>query len=169
MTPLEKLKLITAWETEPALTEDEVEDLLESAGIADADGFGPNDEEWTPTYDLNKAAADAWLIKAARAAATFEVDPPESGIVTSKVFDNCRRMASIYIGKRVFTISTSDPKTSATKKLMITVSQTMRTDLRSSGRGRYYRLRAALDSRSTSSSASGGTPISTTATRPTMD
>lgn len=99
MEPLEKLKSLTAWDTEPALTEAEVGSLLNAAAIKDADGFAPADEDWTPTYDVNKAAATAWLIKAARASDQTAVDPPESGIVTSKVFDNCLRMSRIYTKK----------------------------------------------------------------------
>ena len=106
MTALEKLKLITAWSDEPALTEDELEDLLVETAIADGDGKTPEAEGWSPTYDVNRAASDAWMIKAARAAALVEVDPPESGIVTSKVFDNCRRMALFYARRRAATIST---------------------------------------------------------------
>lgn len=54
---------------------------------------------------LNAAASAAWLVKAARASALTEVDPPESGIVTSKVFDNCRAMARIYAAKRNLTLA----------------------------------------------------------------
>jgi len=100
MTPLEKLKNITAWDGDPALSEDELEDLLAAAAIPDGDGVEPEGEGWEPTYDINRAAAEGWLIKAARAAALVEVDPPESGIVTSKIFDNCRAMARLYSGRR---------------------------------------------------------------------
>lgn len=89
---------MTAWDADPALTEDELGEMLAGAAKTDAAGFAPLNEEWTPTYDLNTAAASAWLIKAARAAAT--VDEPTAGVVTSKVFDNCRAMALIYGGKR---------------------------------------------------------------------
>jgi hypothetical protein len=41
MTALEKLKLITAWTTDPALTEDELEDLLAEAAIPDGEGVVP--------------------------------------------------------------------------------------------------------------------------------
>ena len=103
MDYLDKLKLMTAWDTEPALTEDELEEALAAAALEDANGFAPLHEEWTPTYDLNAAAAKVWLIKAARAAAT--VDEPTAGIVTSKVFDNCRAMARIYTAKRKVTVA----------------------------------------------------------------
>jgi hypothetical protein len=107
MTALDKLKLITAWTDDPALTEDEVEDLLEAAAMLDGTGKTPETEGWSPTYDMNRAASEAWLIKAARAAALVEVDPPGSGIVTSKVFDNCRRMAQLYTSRRSATMSTT--------------------------------------------------------------
>ncbi|MFL6469145.1 MAG: hypothetical protein ACJ72Z_14400 [Pyrinomonadaceae bacterium] len=104
-TALEQLKNITAWDTEPTLTEDELEDLLAAAAMPDDSGKTPETEGWEPTYDINRAASDAWLIKAARAAALVEVDPPGSGIVTSKVFDNCRSMAHLYTRRRSATIS----------------------------------------------------------------
>lgn len=105
MEPLDKLKQLTAWDIEPTLTEDDLDELLAVAALEDAAGLAPLHEEWTPTYDLNTAAAQAWLIKAARAAAI--VDTPEAGMVTSKVFDNCRAMARIYAGKRAVSVSTT--------------------------------------------------------------
>lgn len=98
MTNLDKLKQLTSWDAEPALTEDDLGELLVAASLEDANGLAPINEEWTPTYDLNAAAVAGWLIKAGRAAAT--IDTPESGPATSKIFDNCRRMARIYAAKR---------------------------------------------------------------------
>ena len=105
MTGLEKLKIMVAWETEPAVTESDLESVLDAHAIPDASGTLPDSEEWVPTYDENAAAAEVWLIKAARASALTEIDPPGSGIVTSKVFDNCMRMARHYRAKRVATVS----------------------------------------------------------------
>jgi len=103
MEPLDKLKQMTAWDIDPALTEDELDELLVAAALQDANGLAPLHEEWTPTYDLNAAAVAGWLTKAGRAAAT--VDEPTAGVVTSKVFDNCRSMARIYAAKRKVSIS----------------------------------------------------------------
>lgn len=94
---------MTAWDIDPALTEDELDELLVAAALQDANGLAPLHEEWTPTYDLNAAAVAGWLTKAGRAAAT--VDEPTAGVVTSKVFDNCRSMARIYAAKRKVSIS----------------------------------------------------------------
>lgn len=89
---------MTASDVDPALTEDDLNELLGAASLEDAAGLEPLNEEWTPTYDLNAAAVAGWLIKAGRAATT--VDEPTAGAVTSKVFDNCREMARLYAGKR---------------------------------------------------------------------
>jgi hypothetical protein len=104
MTPLEKLKLITAWDKAPVLSEDELDAVLAQSAVVDTAGLAPIDALWTPTYDMNAAAAAAWLIKAARASVLVEVDPPGSGIVTAKVFDNCRAMARIYRSRMSRTI-----------------------------------------------------------------
>lgn len=103
MEYLEKLKQLTAWDVAPELAEDELEECLAGVALEDANGFAPINEEWTPTYDLNAAAAQAWLIKAARAVTM--VDEPTAGVVTSKVFDNCRAMARTFNRKRASVIS----------------------------------------------------------------
>ncbi|KXK03780.1 MAG: hypothetical protein UZ17_ACD001001037 [Acidobacteria bacterium OLB17] len=100
MSYLDQLKLLTAWDTEPAVSESELNSILADNALIDPAGAKPADAGWAATYDINAAAASVWLVKAARAAATVEVDPPGSGIVTSKVFDNCRKMARIFAGKR---------------------------------------------------------------------
>lgn len=105
MSYLDQLRQLTAWDADPALTEDELEELLAATALVDAAGLPPLHEEWTPTYDINAAASQAWLIKAARSAAT--VDEPTAGIVTSRVFENCRAMARVYAGKRKVSLTTS--------------------------------------------------------------
>jgi len=94
---------MTAWDNEPTLTEDDLGELLAAAALQDINGLAPANEEWTPTYDLNAAAVAGWLIKAARVAAT--VDEPTAGVVTSKVFDNCRSMARIYAARRKVSVA----------------------------------------------------------------
>ena len=104
-TPKEKLNKMTAWNIAPTLTETELDELLAQCSMMDKDGLAPPDVNWTPTYDLNQAAAAGWLIKAGRASEMLEVDPPGSGIFTSKVFDNCRAMARIYRAKVRMSVS----------------------------------------------------------------
>jgi hypothetical protein len=106
-TAKDKLKKMIAWDGEPTLSDTEVDELLTQSSVTDKNGIAPSDVAWDATYDLNSAAAAGWLIKAARAASLVEVDPPGSGIVTSKVFDNCRAMARVYARKGARTVSTS--------------------------------------------------------------
>lgn len=94
---------LTAWTTEPILSETEIDELLEQSSVADKEGNGPSSEDWTPTYDLNSAAAAGWLMKAGRAVSTTETDP-DSVNVTSRIFANCLRMARIYSGKRATSV-----------------------------------------------------------------
>jgi hypothetical protein len=103
------LKKLTAWDTAPALSEAELDALLEKASLMDSDDVKPSDAGWTPTYDINAAAAAGWMIKAGRASGLVEVDPPGSGIYTSKVFENCRAMARLYASKRSGTIKAAAP------------------------------------------------------------
>lgn len=99
MTAEEKLRSLTAWDSEPTLSEDELSDALSAAARPDAAGFAPLDEEWTPTHDVYSAAGRLWLIKAGRAASITETDP-ETGAKDTPVFRNCLEMARIYGRKR---------------------------------------------------------------------
>jgi hypothetical protein len=101
-SPLDKLKRMTAWETEPVLNEDDLNAALGTAPVPDTNGIDPGDDDWIPTYDLNRAAAEAWMLKAAMSTALVDAG---SGISTSKVFDNCRAMARFYRGRGNVTVS----------------------------------------------------------------
>lgn len=81
------------------MSDTEIDELLAANGLADAEGNAPSSEIWAPTYDINSAAAEGWLIKAGRAAAATETEP-DSLRVTSRVFENCIRLARLYSAKR---------------------------------------------------------------------
>ena len=85
---------MTAWEVAPALTEDELDELLEKASMMDGDQNVPSSLGWSPTYDLNSAAAAGWMIKAGRA----------STVADSKVFENCCEMAKMYSRRQASTL-----------------------------------------------------------------
>lgn len=87
------------------MSDAEIDELLAASGLADAEGNAPSSEGWTPTYDINAATAEGWLIKAGRSASTTETDP-DSMQVTSRVFENCIRMARLYSSKRTASITT---------------------------------------------------------------
>jgi hypothetical protein len=88
----DKLKRLVDWTNEPELTEADLDQLLAENKIADSFGRSPEDEDWVETYDLYKAAAAGWLLKAARKANTTETNP-DSLEITSHVLDNCLKLA----------------------------------------------------------------------------
>lgn len=93
---LEILKLYTAWQAEPQLSEPELEVLLERFAIADPDGLPPGDTNWTPTYNLNGAAAEGWRWKAARASELHSSDLDGDRMSADQVFEHCMRMVKLY-------------------------------------------------------------------------
>ena len=100
------LKKLTAWDTAPELTDTEIDKLLENASLTDPDENHPADPGWSPTYDLNSAAAAGWLIKAGRASSLVELGSPGSDNYTSAVFENCMAMARLYSSKPATTVIT---------------------------------------------------------------
>lgn len=93
-----RLKAMTAWEQEPALSDEEVDALLAQFSVPDADGNVPSDEEWTPTYNLRKAAAEGWRWKMGRASDLISTDLDGDRMSADQVFEHCRRMVWQYAG-----------------------------------------------------------------------
>jgi hypothetical protein len=52
--------------SEPILAPEDTETLLDMARRVDKDGIEPAEASWTPTWDINYAIAQAWLLKASR-------------------------------------------------------------------------------------------------------
>lgn len=77
MTPRERLQSMTAASTEPTLSEAELDELLVMSALPDVDGALPTDDDWVPTYDLNRGAAEGWRWKAAKVATHFDFSQPE--------------------------------------------------------------------------------------------
>lgn len=92
----EKLKLMTAAEKEPALTNGELEALLDLFATEDAAGASPKDPEWVPTYKLRAAAAEGWRWKAGRAAEAVSTDLDGDRMSANQLFEHCTRMVKRY-------------------------------------------------------------------------
>lgn len=105
MTNLQKLNRMTASDSEPVLTEGDLEQLLADHSRPDAEGRLPADLNWAPTYDLNAAAAEGWRWKAARAGELTAVDLDGTKLSAEQIFDHCERMISIYSRRVMTTVS----------------------------------------------------------------
>jgi hypothetical protein len=109
LTPYELLEELIANDTEPILPAGTVEDLLERYAIADQSGYAPIEEDWTPTYDMNRAAAAGWRIKAGRVAADYNVTVEGRGLERHQMVTSFLDMAKAYArmaGVRTFEVGT---------------------------------------------------------------
>lgn len=90
------LEAMVAHDQEPALTSAEVDRLLAGARRADAAGLGPHEDGWTPTYDLNSAAAQGWRIKAGKVAGRYAISTDGQTMSRNQVIEHCLAMAAEY-------------------------------------------------------------------------
>ena len=82
--------------TAPALTDTDLDELLNDAARTDTAGLPPSDPEWDPTYDLDSAAAGGWLRKAGRAASAHNFSAGSIRSERAQVHQHCLAMAQHY-------------------------------------------------------------------------
>jgi hypothetical protein len=75
-------------------------DYIERKSLMDSDGNDPSEIDWTPTYDLNAAAAEIWQEKAAMIAAHYDVSVDGSTFHRSQALENAQKMARYYAARR---------------------------------------------------------------------
>lgn len=107
MTEIEafgRLKGMVAADADPVLTDGEVQQELDANKVADQDGNAPSREAWTPTYNLNRAAARLWDVKASKAVLYVTVESDGTAINSEQVYEHCLRMAKEYRKRINYTI-----------------------------------------------------------------
>jgi hypothetical protein len=87
---------MVAWDQVPTLTPVQVLDLVAMAARRDASGVAPGDTDWSPTYDLNAAAAEGWRWKAAAVAGSFDFVTDSQRFDRSQVVAMCLQMSDRY-------------------------------------------------------------------------
>jgi hypothetical protein len=92
-------------DTDPALTDEDMEDLLINAARPDAQGLTRADANWEPTWDLNAAAADGWLRKASKAVSRFSFAEDGQRFERAQIYAHCIRMQEMYARKAMGTLS----------------------------------------------------------------
>jgi hypothetical protein len=91
-----RLKAMTAADSAPVLSPDEIELLLTMHRLADAAGVAPGAEGWVPTWDLNRAALEGWRWKAGKAAGSFDFQADGASYNRSQILEHCERMIAQY-------------------------------------------------------------------------
>ena len=95
-TALIRLKSMTAWDQIPALTPEEITDLLDYAKRIDPAGIAPTSTDWTATFDLNSAAAEGWRWKAAKVSGKFAFTTSGQAFSRDQMSAMCLLMADRY-------------------------------------------------------------------------
>ncbi|MFN8497332.1 MAG: hypothetical protein U0641_05695 [Anaerolineae bacterium] len=103
----ERLKGLVQAETDPVLTDGEVQGELDANKVADGDGNPPSSFSWTPTFLLYRAAANLWEQKAAKATGYVTVQGDGTTINSEMVYDHCLKMAKSF--RRRVSVSVSIP------------------------------------------------------------
>jgi hypothetical protein len=93
---LDLLKAETAAGFDPKLSDTELESILLRARLADTDGRAPSDEDWEPTYDLNRAAAHGWRLKAGKCANHHGVTMKGRIFAAQQVYEHCLQQEREY-------------------------------------------------------------------------
>jgi len=99
--------------TTDTYSNDDLDEYIEAYAMTDAELNATDSAEWTPTYDLNAAAADIWLEKAAELQPSFDHEDIESAGSGSEIqyfattqneqqpYNNAMRMHRRYAARRV--------------------------------------------------------------------
>lgn len=96
LTAQARLARMTEAYSEPLLTPDDLVDCLAMSRLADASGRPPTDPLWTPTWDLNRGAAEGWKRKAGKVAGNYMVTADGATFHREQVVAHCERMAAQY-------------------------------------------------------------------------
>ena len=91
-----RLKAMLAWDQPPALTQTEIDQLLEMSKLRDPYDLPPDDANWTPTWDLNIGAAEGWRWKAAKVAGNYGFSTDGQSFNREQVHDHCLRMSESF-------------------------------------------------------------------------
>lgn len=112
-----RLESMVAAASVPTLDEAEITELLALARRSDTDGFLPDDDGWTGTYDLNAAAAEGWRWKAGKVAGKFSFGTDGQNFNRADMIRACQDMATTYrnriTGRVPYNLGTSDSDTVA--------------------------------------------------------
>lgn len=100
-----RLERMCAAASDPILEDEDLDELLRGARRRDADGVSPSESGWTPTWDLNAAAAEGWRWKAGRVTSTYSADDVGGGYSPDSFkYLNCVREAEHYASRIVMSI-----------------------------------------------------------------
>lgn len=94
-----QLRLMTNATAAPEIDDRQLDVLLEQAAVTDAAGERPSSERWTPTFDLDRAAAAGWRQKAAALADHFNIQVDGHKFDRAQAYAQAMQQADMYEGR----------------------------------------------------------------------
>lgn len=88
----------------PTLDARQIQALLDLARRPDSNGRTIDDADWTPTWDLDVAAAEGWRWKAAQVAGSYSFATDGQSFNRSDMVKACQDMARMFAGRVVGSI-----------------------------------------------------------------
>lgn len=89
----DRIVALTLAATEPVLTEEEINFLVNRCKRVDINGVTADDDLWEPTWSLNSSVAMGWELKAAKVATAVDVATAKTKLSRSQLFDQLMKMA----------------------------------------------------------------------------
>lgn len=96
-----RIALFTLATTDPTLSDEELDALVNQSRRVDANGLLANDADWEPTWSLNAAIATGWEIKAGKVSTAVDVGTAKTKLSRSQMFENLMKMADRWRRKVV--------------------------------------------------------------------
>lgn len=91
------------WAAEPDATtfvDADLATVIERYPVQDADGYDPEDDDWTATYDLHAAAADIWQEKAVGTIGDYDFSADGGRYDRSQVHQAMMRQVHHHLARR---------------------------------------------------------------------
>ena len=97
---IRQLRRMIAEPTEDTYTDTDLRAYIEAYPLMDADGYDPDEDEWTPFYDLHMAASVLWTEKASCSASSYDTSTDFSRQYKSQVMPQMLKMARFHASRR---------------------------------------------------------------------
>lgn len=91
-----QLEMMVQSSLEPTLSSDEIQAILNMVKVVDSNGYAPTSALWTGTYDLRRAAAEGWRLKAAKAASYYAFSDSGASYNRQQIYDHCISIMKEY-------------------------------------------------------------------------
>jgi hypothetical protein len=86
-------------EVDPTLSAGEIDMLVDMAKRVDVYHIWPSDASWNPTWDVNFAIAQAWLLKAGRLSGAYLYMSGGKMLSRNQMYDHCLKQYRIFANK----------------------------------------------------------------------